>query len=214
MRKKILIPAILFIFLGGFLFFTNSVFAQGNYGLNDIAQKSGLDKGGDLPTLSGQLLGAVLSFVGVIFLLLMIYGGLLWMTARGNSQQTDKALNVLVSATIGLIIVLGSYVFVTFVFKATGSGTGSAGSCANPIPGLSAGITCTTDADCTSVNSGLRCSVQQTGTRVCQAISDTLCPTQCGSEFSCMTEAQCGSGVTRFHCSGGNEIVCCKPNQQ
>ena len=38
----------------------------------------------DLPSTIGKIVGILLSFVGVLFFLLMIYGGIIWMTARGN----------------------------------------------------------------------------------------------------------------------------------
>lgn len=124
MKKKIFIFTLLLAFLGGSFVFTNFALAQAdtlsNLGL--IAGKAKLNKsGGDLPTLLGQVLGAALSFVGVIFFLLMIYGGILWMTARGNDQQTNKALDIIIAAVIGLIIVLGSYALVYFVFSKVGT---------------------------------------------------------------------------------------------
>ena len=117
MQKKLLFFILILIFFGGFLVFTNFTLAQSETldSLDNIASNSRLDND-DLPTLLGQVLGAALSFAGVIFFLLMIYGGILWMTARGNEQQTTKALDIIMAAVIGLVIVLGSYALVTFVF--------------------------------------------------------------------------------------------------
>ena len=117
MQKKLLFFILILIFFGGFLVFTNFTLAQSETldSLDNIASNSRLDND-DLPTLLGQVLGAALSFAGVIFSLLMIYGGILWMTARGNEQQTTKALDIIMAAVIGLVIVLGSYALVTFVF--------------------------------------------------------------------------------------------------
>ncbi|MBI4811909.1 hypothetical protein HY798_00435, partial [Candidatus Falkowbacteria bacterium] len=47
--------------------------------------------GWDIPTVSGQVIGAGLAFIGILFFILMIYGGILWMTAQGNEQQVTKA---------------------------------------------------------------------------------------------------------------------------
>lgn len=52
---------------------------------------------------------AVLSLLGIIFIILMIYGGTLWMFAGGNEQKIDKAKNILKRAIIGLLIVLFAY---------------------------------------------------------------------------------------------------------
>jgi len=63
----------------------------------------------------GKIVGAALAFVGVLFFLLMIYGGILWMTARGNEQQVGKAKELIISAVIGLIIVLSAYAITVYV---------------------------------------------------------------------------------------------------
>ena len=63
----------------------------------------------------GQIIGIVLSFIGVIFLVLMIYAGILWMTAAGNDQQVNKAKNLLINAIIGLIIVFAAYAITAYV---------------------------------------------------------------------------------------------------
>lgn len=48
------------------------------------------------------------SFLGFLFLCLIIYAGVLWMTARGNEEQITKAQTVLKRSLIGLIIVISS----------------------------------------------------------------------------------------------------------
>ncbi|MFH1173149.1 MAG: hypothetical protein V1692_01305 [bacterium] len=63
----------------------------------------------------GKVIGAALSLVGVIFLALMVYGGILWMTARGNDDQVNKARNIITAAVIGIIIVLAAYGITYFV---------------------------------------------------------------------------------------------------
>ncbi len=66
-------------------------------------------------TILGSVIGVVLSFVGVLFLILMIYGGLLWMTARGNEQQITKAKDLIIAAIIGIVIVMSAYAITAFV---------------------------------------------------------------------------------------------------
>lgn len=69
----------------------------------------------DLPTTIGKIIGVALSLLGVIFLVLMIYGGFLWMTARGDGGQVDKAKGMITTAIVGLIIVLSAYAITYFV---------------------------------------------------------------------------------------------------
>lgn len=126
MLKKIVLTVFLGSILGGFLFSfsTVTILAQDDYGLNATAGqvnafKEQVDKGtfGDnfIQTRAGQIISFVLSFVGVLFLGLIIYAGLLWMTAQGNEQKVEKAKDLLVNSVIGLIIVFAAYAITAFV---------------------------------------------------------------------------------------------------
>ncbi|MFH0856647.1 MAG: hypothetical protein V1860_01985 [bacterium] len=63
-----------------------------------------------LSFLIGQIISIILGFLGVIFLVLVIYGGFLWMNSSGNDEQISKAKNIMVSAVIGLSIIFAAYV--------------------------------------------------------------------------------------------------------
>jgi hypothetical protein len=68
-----------------------------------------------LSTRLGSIIGLVLSFVGVIFLILMIFAGLSWMTASGNQEKVNKAKDLMINAVIGLVIVMAAYAITAFV---------------------------------------------------------------------------------------------------
>ncbi len=63
----------------------------------------------------GDIIGMVLSFIGVLFLIIIIYSGIMWMTAMGNDQRVDKAKTMVINATIGLIIVFAAYAITNFI---------------------------------------------------------------------------------------------------
>ena len=69
----------------------------------------------DIQLMIGSIVAMILSFLGVIFFLLTIYGGFLWMTARGNTEQVDKAKKIMVNSVVGLVIVLFAYAITWFV---------------------------------------------------------------------------------------------------
>ncbi|MEA3449805.1 MAG: hypothetical protein U9Q85_02405 [Patescibacteria group bacterium] len=69
----------------------------------------------NIPEAIGNVVGAILAFIGVLFLGLMIYGGFIWMNARGNDADTKKARDIIEAAVIGLIIVLAAYVIAAYV---------------------------------------------------------------------------------------------------
>lgn len=119
--KKII--TLLFIFL--FLFQASPVFSS--WGLEDVINsETGLkeafnteevNEGADsyLTSRVGIVIGAILSFIGVIFMALIIFAGFSWMTARGNEQQVEKARTLIFRAIIGLIIVLAAYAITSFI---------------------------------------------------------------------------------------------------
>ena len=54
------------------------------------------------------IINAVLSFLGIIFIALIIYGGYMWMFSGGNEQNIEKAKKILINSSIGVAIVLAS----------------------------------------------------------------------------------------------------------
>ncbi|MHB8903651.1 MAG: hypothetical protein ACYC40_00915 [Patescibacteria group bacterium] len=69
----------------------------------------------NIETLIGNVIMALLSFVGVIFLILIIYGALTWMTAEGNDEKVKKAKAIITDSIIGLGITLSAYAITYFL---------------------------------------------------------------------------------------------------
>jgi cbb3-type cytochrome oxidase subunit 3 len=112
---KFIIICFSIILLSSNFVLADSLFQQG---LDKTANGLGFDTGKEAVTIEtriGIIIQAILSFLGVIFFLLMIYGGFLWMTAKGNDQQVDKAKNLITAAIIGLVIVVAAYAISYFV---------------------------------------------------------------------------------------------------
>jgi len=68
-----------------------------------------------IPEAIGKIIGAGLAFIGLLFFLLIIYGGFLWMTARGNEAQVTKSIDLMTQAVLGLLIVAGAYLLTKFI---------------------------------------------------------------------------------------------------
>ena len=125
MLKKHIKTAILLFSSAFFIFSSASALAQTpvdtNYGL-ETTVKEGVLKDALLKpetntpeALAGRIVGVVLSFVGVIFFLLIFYSGLRWMMAQGDEGAIDKAKQTIIAATIGLVIVLAAYAITAFI---------------------------------------------------------------------------------------------------
>ena len=69
------------------------------------------------PVIIMNIVIRVLSLLAIIFIILMIYAGYSWMTARGNEEQVEKAKKTMVRATIGLGIIMASLTITFFVLK-------------------------------------------------------------------------------------------------
>ena len=104
-----------------------------DYGLDTAATQAHLPKtvaGESLPPgVIGKLLQYALSLIGIIFFLLVLYAGFLWMSAMGNSEKIESAKSILETAVIGLALVLGAYAITSFVISSL-----SAAPSTNPAP--------------------------------------------------------------------------------
>ncbi len=78
---------------------------------------------GSLQTTAGKIIKAVLTLVGTIFLVLMVYAGFKWMLARGRTEEVESAQKIIESSIIGLIVVVLAYAISTFVFSVIMSST-------------------------------------------------------------------------------------------
>jgi len=81
----------------------------------DTAKVEGDNPAISIPTVAGGIIKIFLSILSIIFIALMLYGGYLWMTDRGNQEQVTKAKELITSAVIGLIIVIAAYAITYFV---------------------------------------------------------------------------------------------------
>ncbi len=74
--------------------------------------------GQQLPILIGRIIRTLLGLIGIIFLVLMVYAGFLWMTARGEEGPVEKAKEIIKSSIIGLIIIFLAYALTGFIINA------------------------------------------------------------------------------------------------
>ena len=88
-----------------------------NSNLDTVNDSAGLASS-DLPTVLGDIISTLLTLLGIIFLVLVLYAGWLWMTAGGDAKQVDKAKEIMLRAVVGLIILLAAYSISSFVITA------------------------------------------------------------------------------------------------
>jgi len=92
-------------------------------GLNETAVKTGhtsqklFNSPDSLTSSISTIVFSALSIIGVIFLVLIIYAGITWMTAEGNEDRVEKAKKTLTQSIIGIVIVFAAYAISYFVIS-------------------------------------------------------------------------------------------------
>ena len=87
--------------------------------LKDTAEQSGIIVDNKQPPTLYQTIGKFinlfLAFLGVVFLIIIIYAGFVWMMAKGNQEEVNRAIDWMKNAFIGIIIVLAAYLLTNYV---------------------------------------------------------------------------------------------------
>ena len=86
----IIVAIIMLMFIGA-----NFVLAQ-DLGMNYADNLELIDNGGqDIRILIINVVRYALTFVGIITVIIIMYGGWLWMTSKGDAEQVNKAKKTL-----------------------------------------------------------------------------------------------------------------------
>ncbi len=131
MSKRILsflLLTFLVVLFGGVLGDSVPALAQAD-GVAEVGARAGFGDA-SLPEIVANLIRAALGMLGVVALVLVIYGGFTWMTSGGNEEKIARAKRILISAGIGLGIILLSFAITSFVLNSilgATNGTGSGG---------------------------------------------------------------------------------------
>ena len=91
-------------------------FGQGN--LKSVGDTAKITTTQTLPVLIGNLVRTFIGLLGIIFLLLVVYAGVLWLTAQGDDEKVTHAKDLLKNAVIGLIIITVAYALTGFIINA------------------------------------------------------------------------------------------------
>jgi len=74
-----------------------------------------IPSGSSIEAVIGNVIQALLSIFGIVFLGLMVYGGFVWLKAQGRDDEVSRAKDIIRGAIIGLAIVLSAYAISYFV---------------------------------------------------------------------------------------------------
>lgn len=95
---------------------TTTEAAYGVTALNDENSNIGLFVG-------KYIIQPVIGLTGLMFLILTVYAGVMWMTSSGDSKRVDKAKSILAASVTGAVIIASAYVIVNTVIGALTAST-------------------------------------------------------------------------------------------
>ncbi|MFA4831039.1 MAG: hypothetical protein WC618_02585, partial [Patescibacteria group bacterium] len=107
--------------------FAEPIFAQtaadDSFGLQDFENTTELGAQ-DIRVTVAKIIRAVLGLLGIIVLVIVIYGGYMYMTAGGQEEKITTAKKILVNGAIGLVIILSSLAITQFILSRLADATG------------------------------------------------------------------------------------------
>lgn len=104
-------------------------------GLNIASAEGAIDATTDQPGIISQLSGGqtglrgivltivnfFLGFLGLLAVIMVIYGGFLYVSSAGNEENVNKAKKILLYAVIGIVVIIVSFALVNTILGAAGN---------------------------------------------------------------------------------------------
>ena len=127
--KKLIIIIFGIIILFSAIFFCQKAnaytFGTGEFSLNVNPTTSfGEGETGTSAAIS-RIFNITITVSEVIFIILLLIGGIMYLTALGNDEQVGKARKLMLEAVIGIVIVLAAWALGTFIIGRLKQGGGS-----------------------------------------------------------------------------------------
>lgn len=98
----------------------------------NLAMAQAIDPTQDQPAIIAQLSGGqtglrgivltiinfFLTFLGLLAVIMVIYGGFLYVSSAGNEENVNKAKKILLYAVIGIVVIIASFALVNTILGA------------------------------------------------------------------------------------------------
>ena len=126
LAKYKIVMAVVAVFVMGMLFapaLPTDAQATDPFGL-DYGTDTGLGHA-DIRTTISSIINVALGLLGIVAVVIVLWGGFRWMTAGGNEEKVGEARKIIFSGVIGLAIILSAFAIATFVLKQLADATGA-----------------------------------------------------------------------------------------
>ena len=71
----------------------------------------------DIRITIARIIRTAMSLLGIIAVLIILYGGFKWMTSAGSDEAVGDAKKIITAGIIGLVIILTAYAIASFVIN-------------------------------------------------------------------------------------------------
>lgn len=72
-----------------------------------------------------SIVNVLLGFLGILAIIIILWGGFRWLTSGGNEEKVGEAKKIITSGIIGLVIIFTAYAIATFVIEQLITATGA-----------------------------------------------------------------------------------------
>lgn len=87
-------------------------------GLGQAGQAAGYTTNLELTTIVANIINVILGLTGMAFVIILVYAGILYLTAAGEEGNVKKAKGLIKNSVLGIIIIVSAYAIANYVFTA------------------------------------------------------------------------------------------------
>jgi len=73
-----------------------------------------------------SVVNVMLGFLGILAIIIILWGGFRWLTSGGNEEKVGEAKKIITAGIIGLVIIFTAYAIASFVVTQLMTATGAA----------------------------------------------------------------------------------------
>ncbi len=73
-----------------------------------------------------SIIRVLIGFLGIIAIVIILWGGFVWLTSGGNEEKVGQAKQIITAGIIGLVVIFVSYAIAQFVISQLLIATGAA----------------------------------------------------------------------------------------
>ncbi len=82
---------------------------------SDSSNKLCNDDGSNASGIIKNLVNTLLFVLGIVSVVMMIYGGMVYTTSAGDSSKITKAKNIIIYSVVGMVVAMSAFAIANFV---------------------------------------------------------------------------------------------------